>query len=158
MQIRPINIGLVATTAIATSAAIAYFVMSAGLTEAGLLKPDDPQVIARGQQVYAETCASCHGADLKGEPNWRSPDSDGMLPAPPQDETGHTWHHSEKLLFELTKYGIAAASGLKDHKTRMPIYDGVLSDDDIIAVLSFIKSRWPENIQQRHSEMSAHDQ
>ncbi|KHA54182.1 Cytochrome c family protein [Sulfitobacter geojensis] len=35
----------------------------------------------------------------------------------------------------------------------MPIYDGVLTDDEIIAVLSYIKSTWPQEIRERHDEM-----
>ena len=77
-----------------------------------------------------------------------------MLPAPPHDETGHTWHHTDEVLFELTKYGLAKMSGLTDHKTNMPTYEGVLSDEEIIAVLSFIKSRWPEDVRNRHDEMN----
>jgi len=158
MQTAISRIGILAFAAIAVLAAIVLYLGTGDATEAGLLKPGDRQVTARGENIYAETCAACHGPGLAGEPNWRSPDKDGLMPAPPHDETGHTWHHSEKLLFELTKYGLARAAGLKDHKTRMPVYEGVLSDDDIIAVLSFIKSRWPEDIQRRHTEMSAHDQ
>lgn len=137
---------------------LAMLVHVADPASAQILKPEEPAVIAVGEQVYAGNCASCHGEALEGETNWRSPDAEGYMPAPPHDETGHTWHHSERLLFSLTKYGVVAVTGLKDHKTRMPIYDGVLSDDEIIAVLSYIKSRWPSDLQRRHTEMSAHDQ
>ena len=119
-----------------------------------LLNPHDEKIVARGQQIYRQECATCHGAELEGQPNWRSPDADGMLPAPPHDETGHTWHHTDEVLFELTKYGLAKMSGLTDHKTNMPTYEGVLSDEEIIAVLSFIKSRWPEDVRNRHDEMN----
>ncbi|MCB1335497.1 MAG: c-type cytochrome, partial [Roseivivax sp.] len=36
--------------------------------------------LARGAAVYAEACASCHGANLEGQPEWRSPGPDGRLP------------------------------------------------------------------------------
>ena len=77
------------------------------------------------------------------------------MPAPPHDETGHTWHHPDQVLFDITKLGIVAAANLKDYKTVMPIYEGVLSDEEIIAVLSFIKSTWPEEIRAGHDEMNA---
>jgi hypothetical protein len=32
--------------------------------EAGVLRPKDPAIVARGQAVYADCCASCHGADV----------------------------------------------------------------------------------------------
>ncbi|OED38557.1 hypothetical protein AB833_19265 [Chromatiales bacterium (ex Bugula neritina AB1)] len=108
------------------------------------LKADDLVVVARGEEVYNVHCAACHGAMLEGQPNWRQRDADGYLPAPPHDETGHTWHHSDDLLFEITKYGASAVIGDENYKTRMPVYQGVIADSDIVAVLSYIKSRWPQ--------------
>jgi mono/diheme cytochrome c family protein len=152
------NIFRIGVTALALGAMAAIYLSIADPGQAGLLKPDDSRVTAQGKRLYAETCASCHGVGLEGEPNWRTPGEDGLMPAPPHDQSGHTWHHSEKLLFELTKFGIAKTAGLKDYQTRMPAYEDILSDEEIIAVLSYIKSRWPEELQRRHTEMSAHDQ
>ena len=104
-----------------------------------------------GSVLYDEQCASCHGQNLEGQPNWHKRDQDGYLPAPPHDETGHTWHHSYKDLFEMTKYGIRAFAG-EGYKTRMPIYKDILSDSEILAVLSFIKSGWPTEVIQIHNE------
>ena len=76
----------------------------------------DNRDIASGETLYADHCASCHGANLEGQSNWRSPDENGILPAPPHDETGHTWHHDNQLLFNYTKLGgeaALAASGVK---------------------------------------------
>ena len=70
---------------------------------------------------------------------------------PPHDETGHTWHHSDQDLFEMTKYGVGTFAG-EGYKTRMPIYRDTLSDSEILAVLSFIKSRWPTEVIQIHNE------
>ena len=75
------------------------------------------------------------------------------LPAPPHDETGHTWHHPDRLLFELTKFGPAALVGA-DYETNMPAYENQLSDDDIIASLSYIKSKWPEEVRVRHDRIN----
>ena len=36
------------------------------------LRPDDAALTARGEQVYREHCASCHGARLEGQPDWRA--------------------------------------------------------------------------------------
>ncbi len=104
-----------------------------------------------GSVLYDEQCASCHGQNLEGQPNWHKRDQDGYLPAPPHDETGHTWHHTDKDLFEMTKYGIQAFAG-EGYKTRMPIYKDILSDSEILAVLSFIKSGWPTEVIQIHNE------
>jgi mono/diheme cytochrome c family protein len=98
--------------------------------------------VAAGQTVYAQHCASCHGANLEGQPNWKEPLPTGGLPAPPHDETGHTWHHADQLLFKITKLG-GQAVAVSDFQSNMPAFQGVLSDADIWAVLAFIKSTWP---------------
>lgn len=85
-----------------------------------------------------------------GLANWRTPGPDGLLPAPPHDETGHTWHHADPILFDITKLGVARAGGPDDHRFAMPAYEDILTDDEIIAVLSYIKNRWPEEIRNRH--------
>ena len=118
------------------------------------LAPDDVEVVSRGEKIYGVQCASCHGKQLEGEPNWRMRDKDGYLPAPPHDETGHTWHHSDAQLIKLTKHGLSGMVG-DDYKTRMPAYEGILTDSEIIAVLSFIKSRWPADIRKRHDQLNA---
>lgn len=114
-----------------------------------VLEPDNAEVVALGAKVYEAECASCHGENLQGQENWRQRREDGRLPAPPHDASGHTWHHVDKQLFELTKVGPAALVG-GGYESDMPGYGGSLSDEEIIAVLSYIKSRWPEEIRQRH--------
>jgi len=118
------------------------------------LRPDNAELVDSGRQVYADYCAACHGANLEGEPNWRIRKPDGLLPAPPHDETGHTWHHSDKQLFQMTKIGAAALIQDPTYQTAMPIYDGVLSDREIIAVLSYIKSTWPAHVKQHHDRLN----
>ena len=117
------------------------------------LRDTDPATIALGASVYEANCASCHGADLESQANWRSPGDDGRLPAPPHDETGHTWHHDGDTLFRLTKYGVGALINDPDYASNMPVYEGVLTDEEIVAVLSYIKSTWPEDVRARHNEM-----
>jgi len=118
------------------------------------LLPDNERVVALGEQLYARDCASCHGANLDGEPNWRNRRSDGRLPAPPHDETGHTWHHPDDMLFRITKDGPAAMAG-EGYESDMPAYGDTLSDAEIVAVLSYIKAQWPEAIRARHDQMNA---
>ncbi len=125
--------------------------------EGALLQPDDPQVVAAGADLYAEHCAACHGANLEGQDNWRRRGTDGLLAAPPHDETGHTWHHADGDLFELTKRGPAALIGA-DYASAMPAFERVLSDGEIVAVLSYIKSRWPDEVRRRHDEVNASQQ
>ncbi|MAW85790.1 MAG: cytochrome C [Phyllobacteriaceae bacterium] len=122
---------------------------------AGLLKPDDREIVAQGGAIYADHCAVCHGADLGGEPDWRTRKDNGRMPAPPHDETGHTWHHPDQILFDITKLGIVQAAGLKNYTSDMPIYGDILSDGEIIAVLSWIKAQWPDEVRALHDQMNA---
>jgi mono/diheme cytochrome c family protein len=114
-----------------------------------LLRPEDSRQLVLGQKVYAAQCAACHGQRLEGQPNWRERGADGRLPAPPHDASGHTWHHPDELLFRITKYGVAKAGNLKNYESAMPAYEGRLSDEEIAAVLSWIKSTWPPEIRAR---------
>lgn len=111
----------------------------------------DPTRLALGRQLYERHCASCHGVELEGQPNWQERRADGKLPAPPHDASGHTWHHPDQQLFAITKHGLAPFAG-PDYQTDMPAFGDVLSDDEIRAVLDYIKSRWPEEVRARQAE------
>jgi mono/diheme cytochrome c family protein len=119
----------------------------------GRADANDPAQVAAGKALYVEQCASCHGVALKGQPNWRARMRNGKLPAPPHDASGHTWHHADLVLFNITKRG-AAASANMGYKTDMLPYAEILSDDEIWAVLAYIKSTWPAPIQRRQEAVN----
>lgn len=107
--------------------------------------PTDVVQVAQGRLLYAEHCAACHGAALEGAENWEESEADGSYRPPPHDDTGHTWHHSDKQLFEYVKLG--GAELFKDYPdivSNMPGFGDVLSDDEIWAVYAFIKASWSE--------------
>ncbi len=111
----------------------------------------DGRDLANGQRLYAVQCALCHGGNLQGQPNWQTPGEDGILPAPPHDETGHTWHHDNQLLFAYTKRGgrdALAERGITNFNSGMPGFDGLISDSDIWDILAFIRSKWPDRMQE----------
>lgn len=97
---------------------------------------------AAGAQLYAQHCASCHGAKLEGQPNWRERLPNGRMPAPPHDESGHTWHHTDSVLFGITKRGLVPPYAPPGYESDMPAFAGKLSDDEIRAVLAYIASHW----------------
>lgn len=114
-----------------------------------------PERIARGATLYAGNCASCHGAELEGQPEWRRRHADGRMPAPPHDATGHTWHHADRHLFTITKLGVGGV--VPGYESDMPAFEGVLSDAEIVEILAFIKSTWPERERGFQAEVTAND-
>lgn len=112
---------------------------------------------ADGEALYAEHCAACHGAELEGQTEWRTPNEDGTMPAPPHDRTGHTWHHGDAFLFDYTKLGgqeTLKRIGVTDVPSGMPAFAGTLSDQQILEILAFIKSTWPERERQVQEQRS----
>jgi len=131
-----------------------YFLLSVDLeAQAGMADTGNAKQVARGKLVYKRFCSLCHGAKLEGQPNWRIRNRDGKLPAPPHDASGHTWHHDDELIFNMTKFGLVPPFAPKDYKTDMPAWGDTLSDADIWAVITFIKSTWPEEIRKSREEM-----
>lgn len=98
----------------------------------------DPIRVEQGAEMYRAFCATCHGIDLAGSPDWKVPNPDGSLTPPPQDSTGHTWHHSDQVLIDLI------AKGSDFAQSRMPTFGDTLSESDILAILEYLKSNWGE--------------
>jgi mono/diheme cytochrome c family protein len=106
-----------------------------------------PTEIALGETVYADNCASCHGVDLEGEAQWKIQNKDDSFRAPPHSADGHTWHHADSLLIEAIREGGARFEGLNiGGSSNMPAFAATLTDEEIIAVLVYIKSTWPDDI------------
>lgn len=133
------------------ASAIAVAVVTTPSSALGKIPYQQTKNIVAGQGVYKDNCAGCHGLNLEGQPDWRKRSSEGYLPAPPHDETGHTWHHPDQMLFEFVKFGPQHFAGL-NYKTIMPPYKDILSDEAIWNVLAYIKAQWPEKIQKQHTE------
>lgn len=110
-----------------------------------------------GAQVYIEHCASCHGADLEGQPDRRTSQPDGTLRAPPHDDSGHTWHHSDRLLIDDVSLGGAETLrrlGVTGISSGMPAFGELLSEDEIGAVLDYIASHWSERARAYQAEVT----
>ena len=120
-----------------------------GTTPANWIATDDRTVLAQGREVYDRYCASCHGANLEGQPDWTKRLPSGRMPAPPHDPSGHTWHHPSEQLFGIVKDGVEPYAP-PGYQSDMPGFDGTLSDGEIRAVLAYIRSTWPEDVQRRH--------
>jgi len=104
-----------------------------------LAYPESSALVREGAEVYASSCASCHGADLRGGVS-----AQGFGP-PPLDAAGHAWLHSDTSLFRMVKFGITGCqSGTS--QVQMPSFKEQLDDRSILAALAFIKSRWSVNL------------
>lgn len=126
--------------------ALAFF--AAASLSAQEKQPDTADPLL-GETLYQESCASCHGVNLEGQENWQSTQADGTLPAPPHDESGHTWHHGDDLLFNYAKLGGQAAleqMGVAGFNSGMPAFGEQLTDEEIWNILAYIKSTWRPRI------------
>lgn len=112
-----------------------------------------PARLADGKTLYEQHCASCHGAKLEGQPDWRARLPNGRMPAPPHDDTGHTWHHPDDVLFGITKHGLVPPYAPRGYESDMPAFGDKLSDDEIRAVLAYIESHWSHEVRKLRIEM-----
>ena len=118
---------------------------------------DNPELVAEGATIYAANCAVCHGAHLEGQANWQFAGPGGVLRAPPQDETGHTWMHSDEMLFHFVKFGLADMEP-PGFTSDMPAFDGKISDPDIVATVAFIKRSWPVGVRVFQAMLNPHEE
>ena len=103
---------------------------------------DSKIMIAKGKLAYENNCISCHQVNLSGAENWKELDEEGHRKAPPLNGTGHTWHHDDKTLHSIIKYGLAKL--VSNYQGKMAGFGDVLNDDEIDNVLAYIKSYWPK--------------
>ena len=97
-----------------------------------------------GQAIFASTCAACHGVNGEGQPNWHIPREDGTLPAPPLNGDGHTWHHGDGLLYRIVSEGgsFLEVPSVSNFKSSMPSFGEQLSHDELVAVITYLKTLW----------------
>lgn len=103
---------------------------------------DDVAKVAAGKVVYQRWCAQCHGHRLQGQALWQLDDQYAGRRAPAHDQSGHTWAHSDEDLFHMTRDGRFPATS-PDTPSYMPAYADFLTDQQMIAVIAFIKATWP---------------
>ncbi len=63
------------------------------------------ELLQLGRSVYGTHCATCHGRDLQGHPDWH-PKGDMLFKPPPLDGTAR--HRSNDELFEIIGRGFSS--------------------------------------------------
>jgi mono/diheme cytochrome c family protein len=96
----------------------------------------NPDWVAQGEPLYAQYCADCHGENLEGVPDWKTVQPDGKLLPPPHDSSGHTWHHPDDLLLSVI------VGGGDPSYSDMPPFGDILTDEEMNAILTFMKNSW----------------
>ncbi|WP_285428931.1 cytochrome c [Pseudomonas sp. lyk4-R2A-8] len=88
---------------------------------------------APGAHTYATRCASCHGADGKGQPDWMPPlaGATSALATETASAINITLNGAQRVV----------AAGVPD-AYRMPALREQLSDQDIAEVLTYVRSTW----------------
>lgn len=130
---------------VAGLAGVSLLLVACGRGEEGPPAPD-PEVLALGRHIYQQQCAACHGVQGEGAADWQVPDGAGELPPPPHDSTGHTWKHSDRMLYHIVLQGWRDPFNRTERLT-MPAFRGVLSSSEIRAVVTYLKTLW--SVEQR---------
>lgn len=133
---------LLVAGATATAAAIRLAAPAPTAAAVHFADAGDAALATQGSQLYRRHCASCHGRYLQGQPLWQLMDIYAGRRAPAHDASGHTWQHADETIFRMTKYGTADPAA-PDMVSAMPAFKDRLSDGEILAVIAFIKARWP---------------
>lgn len=99
----------------------------------------DQKILQQGKTLFLKNCSQCHGDKAQGATEWRQPGPDGKYLPPPLNGTAHAWHHPTDVLMEIIKDGTIPDG-------NMPSWEGKLSDNEIMAVISWLQSLWPDEI------------
>lgn len=99
-------------------------------------------VVDYGAPLYQQNCAVCHGINAEGTREWKKPDSNGNYPPPPLDGSAHAWHHSIPQLARSIKEGGVKLGGV------MPAFGDKLSNQEVLAIIAYFQSKWPDEIYQ----------
>jgi mono/diheme cytochrome c family protein len=96
----------------------------------------EPRHAEAGRPLYVQHCAACHGDRGQGAPQWQRRNPDGSMPPPPLNGTGHAWHHPLKALIATITHG----------QGTMPAWGSKLQTAEMLAIIAWFQSQWPDEI------------
>lgn len=129
------------------------------LVSTGIAMADDEasqsrqETLDEGRVVYEQYCAGCHGLEGQGQPDWDRKNKLGELPAPPHGPEGHTWKHSDQMLYNIIAEGWRDPWNETDRKT-MPAFKDILKPAEIRSVVEYLKTMWTPEQRQHQKEES----
>lgn len=146
---------IVAVVGVFAVSVAAVLYITARESPPAFIDPADKALVMQGKAVYTNQCAACHGEAMQGQRDWRQRLPNGKLPAPPHDKSGHTWHHPDAMLIDMVKNSLVPGkTAPRGYLTDMPAYGQVLTDEEITAVLAYIKSSWPPKVLEAQKEVT----
>ncbi len=105
--------------------------------------------VKRGEKLFSENCASCHGQNAEATQNWKQPGADGKYPPPPLNGSAHAWHHPMNILRRQIRSGGVPVGG------SMPPFKDTLSATEIDDVITYFQSKWSDRIYMKWEERQA---
>jgi mono/diheme cytochrome c family protein len=128
------------------AAAVAFAALTLVGCTAGAREDAREARLARGEELYQANCMRCHGGATGG--------SISDIP-PRHNAEGHTWHHPDCQLVDIVAAGMPRRPGLPDDAPTMPAFGDRLSDDDVRAILAYLKTWWKPDQRQSQEEVTA---
>jgi cytochrome c553 len=129
---------------------------AAGIT---LVAPDalptsrftDP-VLVLGEYQYNLVCAHCHGYEGQGQLAESIPQTEllGMHTVPAHNADSHVYQHPDQLLIRVIKEGVQNPLS----HFPMPAFEGALTDEQINAIIAYIKTWWTDEQRAHQAEVT----
>ncbi len=102
--------------------------------------PADEASLARGEAIYAQQCATCHGDGGMGD----GPTGQGLDPAPAPIA------HTSQMLSDSYLFWRISEGGAQFNTAMIP-YKGILSEDEIWDVINYVRALGSGEVQPRRN-------
>ena len=108
--------------------------------------------LASGARLYQEHCATCHGPEAQGHPDWERSSRTDLPAAPPLNGSGNDSKRKKQELVAAIKNGT-----MRKGMSLMPAWKGRLSDQEIEDIIVWFQALWPTDVYDRWRKANATD-